>query len=121
MKASIIDDSSFSRKMIRETLKHLHPSIEITEYKDAIEAIDTIADSKTDLITLDIVMPGMSGIEFLEKLKPGSLQAIIVVITADVQEFTRKRCEELGVSHFIKKPITLDKLVEQLKSILPSP
>jgi len=68
VKVLVVDDSATMRAMIKTVLRS-DPSIEIIgEAGDAYEARDLIKKLNPDVITLDIEMPRMSGLEFLEKI-----------------------------------------------------
>lgn len=108
-KIAIVDDSQFMRRLIRESLIRVDPSFEISEFPDPEEALLKLPALAPDLITLDMLMPKLSGIQVLERLDlPGKPR--VIVVTADIQKSVRERCAALGVQDFIAKPITFDKL-----------
>ncbi len=116
MKIAVIDDSQFMRGLIVAGLGQLHPSAAIVEFADPAEALRALPQLQPDLITLDLLMPGLSGFQVLDQLGGLSLRARIVVITADVQPSVRERCAAAGVHAFVEKPVTLEKLRAALAS-----
>lgn len=118
MKVAIIDDSLFMRRLIRAAFQDTYPEAQVTEYADAAKALTEVPALAPDLITLDMLMPGMTGLEFLAELRKTPLHARIIVVTADVQKTIRQKCIELGASGFIDKPITLEKLQAALGKIM---
>jgi CheY-like chemotaxis protein len=117
MKIAIIEDSIFMRKVTAMTVKRLCPEAELFEFADASEALKALGRVAPDLITLDLLMPGMSGLEFLRRVRRRKLAARIIVITADVQPVVRQRCLDAGASAFVEKPITLAKLKAALEEV----
>lgn len=111
MKVTIIDDSSFMRRLIRSALSETNPEAEVVEFDDATKALAAMPQLHTDLITLDLLMPGLNGLDFLALLRTTVAQSPrVIVITADVQKTVRQKCQEMGVVDFIEKPITPEKL-----------
>ena len=92
------------------------PDWEIDEALNA-DAAQAKAEQKSyDLFTLDINMPGMSGLELAPILKEKYPAARLVFLTANIQDATRKRIEEMGAG-FMSKPIkedTVDQLIEAM-------
>ena len=85
--------------------------------EEAIEVADKI---KPKLILLDINMNGMTGIETLAKIREKEIGALVVMVTGKKPEEngTLKRCEELGISGYIHKPLQLHELEEAVLSLL---
>lgn len=116
MKIAIIEDSHFMRSVTVMTVKRLFPGAELFEFGDAQEALKALRQVGPDIITLDLLMPGMGGLEFLRRVRRRKLAARIVVITADVQPAVRERCIRAGAHAFVEKPITLAKLRAALEA-----
>lgn len=110
MRIAIIEDSDFMRMVTAMTLRRLFPKAELFEFADAVEALKSLRQVDPDLVTLDLLMPVMGGLEFLRRARRRKLRARIVVITADVQPAVRQRCIQAGAHAFIEKPITVAKL-----------
>jgi two-component system chemotaxis response regulator CheY len=117
MKVAIIEDSVFMRKVTAMTVKRLCPQAELFEFAEAGEALALLGQISPDIITLDLLMPGMSGLEFLQQARLRQLSARIIVITADVQPVVRQRCLDSGAHAFVEKPITLAKLKAALEEV----
>jgi two-component system, chemotaxis family, protein-glutamate methylesterase/glutaminase len=101
----IVDDS----RMIRDVLTHIlgeQPDIEVVgAAADAFEARDMIRDLDPDVITLDVEMPRMNGLEFLDKLMRAKPRPVVMI-----SSFTERGSEvtfralELGAVEFVTKP-----------------
>ena len=102
----IVDDSTLMRKIIREALAPL-PMVEIVgAVSNGKDALNRAASLKPDVITLDVEMPGMNGIEVLEGLKNVAFGGAVVMLsyhTAAGAPMTIKALE-LGAFDFILKP-----------------
>lgn len=83
---------------------------------NAQEALRQIAETTEafDLITIDIHMPGMDGLELVQVLRQKGVTSSISLISANVQEAARSRAAELGVD-FVAKPVNLAKITGLLK------
>jgi CheY-like chemotaxis protein len=80
--------------------------------------------SHFDLILLDIQMPGMTGIEVLQRLRAGdgpNRDAPVVALTADVTSGGRRRYLELGFTEHSSKPIQIQELMESIARALAAP
>ncbi|MBM3852022.1 MAG: response regulator [Verrucomicrobia bacterium] len=119
MKVAVIEDSHFMRSVTAMTLKRLLPAAEVLEFADAGEALLALKKVTPELITLDLLMPGIGGLEFLRRIKRRKLQTRVIVITADVQPAVRRRCIAAGAHAFVEKPISLAKLRAALGSDSP--
>lgn len=110
MKIAIVDDSAFMRGLIARTLRRLVPDAELHEFADPVEALKLIPALAPELITLDLLMPGLSGLDFLRRIKRKKVAARVIVVTADVQASIRKKCAAAGAYAFVEKPVTAAKL-----------
>ena len=81
---------------------------------EALERAKRIVDPLLILILSDINMPGMSGLEMLPKVKAARPNVPVVMITAYVDEATRKRAAELGATDLLTKPIDFGLLREKI-------
>ena len=120
MHIAIIDDSQFMRSLIVKAFAQLRPDARLTEFSDPGEALRALPALDPDLVTLDLLMPGLHGFEVLEQLALLPIRPRIIVITADVQDAVRQRCLAAGVFAFVEKPLTLEKLRAALANLLPA-
>lgn len=97
----VVDDSVFFREAMRYHLSG-EPDMEIAgEAGDAAAAVKKIEELCPDVITLDIEMPGMNGINFLKKMMPGYAIPVVVVTSANTKVFDALRA---GALDFVVKP-----------------
>ncbi len=111
-----VDDSGLMQKLLKSALSQC-PQIEIIgQAMDSAEARNMIKQLNPDIITLDVEMPGMNGLEFLERLMNARPMPVIMFSshTAEGTEITLKALE-LGAVDFLQKPrVGLDKSLDFL-------
>lgn len=117
-KLLIVDDSKVSRMRIRAFFTSHCPHWTIQEAGSGDEAIGMAASDPPDFVTMDVNMPGMSGFETAQLMQMRNPAVRVVMLTANIQEGSRKAAESLHI-HFVAKPATeaslqqaLDYLVE---------
>lgn len=110
----IIDDEKDSLEMLRLLLSQHCPRIHIqASFRDPLEAMSMLAEYKPDLIFCDIEMPGMSGIELMQKARPEGAQ--VVFVTA-FQDYAIKAFRAHALD-FLTKPIQAVELVEVVSKV----
>ncbi|MGN1105198.1 MAG: ATP-binding protein [Huintestinicola sp.] len=120
-KILVVDDTSFNLTLVTHLLKRT--GIKPDTALSGEECLKKAAENHYDMILLDHVMPGMDGVETLDRLrKMGGRFAVIPVIalTANVMSGARERYLNAGFSDFIEKPIVPSKLEAALVRYLPS-
>lgn len=110
----IVDDSRVSRMMIRALVLAKHPEWQIFEADNGEEAVSQVRETMPDYISMDMNMPGMSGIEAAEKIRQIRSVAKIVLLTANVQDSSRRKAQLLGID-FVAKPITVASVQQVLE------
>ena len=114
----IVDDSLFTRKKLQDLLGEM-PEIEICAIaSNGEEAIDLALELKPDFITLDNVLPDMTGLQILNVLKGQLTNTKIVMISAVGQQSTIKEAMELGALHYFVKPLDPQDFKEMVTEIL---
>jgi signal transduction histidine kinase len=117
MKVLVIDDSRTSLAVAESHLKKIQEIDQIILCEDPTKAIDIINEEAVDIIVLDIVMPGIDGIELLRLLR-GDQQyddIPIIMFTAISGDATLKKCFELGASDYINVPINPVEFAARIK------
>lgn len=108
----VVDDSLVFRKFLVEGLSQDSGIEVVAEARDAVEARDAIVKYKPDVMTMDIEMPGMSGLEFLKKLMPQYPMPVVVVSSLNNKVFDAMQA---GAVDFVNKPVNADrKSIENL-------
>ncbi|MCC5855694.1 MAG: response regulator [Idiomarina sp.] len=103
----ICDDSSLARKQLARILP-ADWDIELHFAEHGQEALELIRAGKGALTFLDLNMPVMDGYETLEAIRRDDLQALVIVVSGDVQPEAKARVLKLGALDFIRKPTDAD-------------
>ena len=105
----ICDDSNMARKQVARSLPE-DWDVDVTFATNGLEGLAAIHEGKGDMVFLDLTMPEMDGYGVLETVFNEGLNAMIIVISGDIQPEARDRVMKLGAVDFIKKPVNKDKL-----------
>lgn len=116
----IVDDASFMRGTLRHILETEGHEV-VGEADDGENAIAMYRSMKPDFVTLDILMPGMDGLETLGALKAEWPDAQVVMVSALEQEEKRIEAERLGAAGFIRKPFRHKDVVDELERVIGKP
>ena len=116
-KILVVDDALIIRKMITELARECGWNI-AGEAKDGQEACEIYKNQKPDLVTMDMVMPNMDGLEALKKIRELDANARIIMISAVNQKDKLAESIQAGASDFIVKPFDKTRLKALLEKIL---
>ncbi len=106
----IVDDAAFMRMMIRDIL--MKDGYIIHEASNGEEAVDKYSRIKPDLVTMDITMPDVDGIEALRRIRRVDPDAKVLMVSAMGQQKLILEALEAGASDFIVKPFQPTKVLE---------
>lgn len=109
-KVLVVDDSRLIHKMFEVMLREF----ELVHASDGIEALQRLGeDADIDLILLDINMPNMNGLEFLDKVKQDAALADIpvIIVSTEGKEEDTIRGLEAGAAAYIKKPFRSEEIL----------
>lgn len=114
----IVDDESAIREMVRFALVRSDMAVHGAE--NAREALAAISSNKPDIILMDWMMPGISGLELTRRLRRESLTADIPVImlTAKITEDDKVAGLEAGCDDYVLKPFSPRELVARINAVL---
>jgi len=116
-KIMIVDDSSLIRKMLRKLLEKNNYAV-VAEAVNGKEAVDIYDSVKPDLVTLDVTMPIMDGVEALKNIKEKNPDAKVIMVTAAGQKEKVMEALKIGAAAFITKPFDEDDLLKNLEKTL---
>lgn len=105
----VVDDALIMRAMIKDIAKQAGWEI-AGEAANGREGIERYRELRPDLVTLDIVMPELDGVEALRALRQEFPEAAVVMVTAIDQKEKLSECIRLGARDFIVKPFDRDHL-----------
>lgn len=116
-KVLIVDDAAFMRLAIKQMLEK-NGFEQIEEAANGVEAVEKYKVLSPDIVTMDITMPDMDGIEALKKIMEYDPKAKVVMVSAMGQESMVKDAIISGAKNFIVKPIKEDQLIKTLIKVL---
>ncbi len=109
----VVDDSDFMRMMLDNILARQGHTIR--QAKDGMECLDILHSEAVDVCVLDIVMPGMDGIETLRQIRQEQPELKVVMLSARGTEETVRQTLELGADSFVVKPFGEQCLLERIE------
>lgn len=114
----IVDDAMFMRAMIRDILVNSGRYEVVGEATNGSESIERYGVLKPDLVTMDIVMPQMDGIEATREILKQNPQAKVIMCSALGQEALVIESIAAGAKDFIVKPFSAEKVLKVLDSVI---
>ncbi len=119
MKIMIVDDSTIVRMVIERYLKLSDVELEIVaQASNGLQAIELFKLHMPDIVTLDITMPEMDGLEALGEMLRLKPEAKIIMISALTSKTTVVRAVNQGAISYLIKPLLAHKLTDTLKKIM---
>ena len=93
---------------------------EVTVEENGAQALPRVADVKPDLVILDLMLPGMSGLEILASLRadPATEDLRVLMLTAKGQGRDREAAERAGVCAFMSKPFSNAEMRAQVRALM---
>ena len=110
----IVDDSALMRRMLRNILEEDGYTV-VCEAVNGAEGVEAYKKFKPDMITMDITMPVMDGIEALKEIKEYDVQAKVVMISAAGQQKKILEALKLGATCFITKPLNKTEVLQNIE------
>lgn len=117
-KIMMVDDEASIRELVRFNLEKAGYIVELSD--DGLRALRSIMEETPDLLILDLMLPGMDGLEICQHLRQHDKTRMlpIIMLTAKVEEIDRVLGLELGADDYLTKPFSPRELVARVKSLL---
>lgn len=115
-KILIVDDSSMSRRMLRRIVESV--GYDVVEASEGAAGLEQYFLENPDLVFLDLTMKDMYGLDVLDKLRQLDPAARVIIASADIQDSTREMVAAAGANAFINKPLSPEKVLRALESVL---
>ena len=112
----ITDDTAFMRMTLRNVLEKNGYEV-VGEAEDGLQAVEMYSSVNPDLVTTDITMPKMDGIEAIKRIMKKDPDARIIVVSAMGQKALVIEALNSGAKDFIVKPFQPDRIVEALQKV----
>ena len=120
-KVLLVEDNEMNRDMLSRRLERRGYEIVLAE--DGDQGLQRAADTRPDLILLDMSLPGVDGWEVARRLKadPATAALPIIALTAHAMAGDRERALQAGCDDYDTKPIELPRLLEKMAALLAHP
>lgn len=114
----IVDDENDVREFAANFFRKR--KIDVTTAESGEQAIEKLQKQKADLVLLDVMMGGISGVETLKRIKElyNEIKVIMVTGRKPEEDGLYDKCQQLGAIDYIHKPLELDELEAKVLSIL---
>ncbi len=116
-KVLIVDDAAFMRMMIRDILEKNGFEV-VGEASNGIKAVEIYKKEKPDVVTMDITMPDMDGIEAVKQIKAFDQASRIIMCSAMGQQGMVMDAIRAGARDFIVKPFQADRVLEAIRKAI---
>jgi len=111
----IVDDAGFTRAMLKNIINDTSYAEVVAEAKNGKEAISLYQKIKPDMVTMDLIMPEVGGLEAIDSILKIDKSASIIVVSAIGQQDLILEATKKGAKDFIRKPFKKDQVVEILQ------
>jgi len=121
MKIFIVDDSKVIRKSLVCLLSEVRNTEIVGQADRAEEALASIRSLKPDVVTLDIRMPGGSGMDIIKPIKEALSKVIVIILTNYPYPQYKEECLVRGADYFLDKSTEFEKIPKILEQWQPIP
>jgi putative two-component system response regulator len=118
-KIMIVDDEEFNILVFRRYLRDAGYQ-HIVHTNDATQALDLVGRERPDVLLLDVMMPGITGLDILAEIgrQPVWDHLPVLILTASQEDAIKQTALELGATDFLGKPITANELIPRVRNAL---
>ena len=111
---AIVDDEEPIRKALKRLMRAAN--LEAEGFASGAAFLDSLSTRLPDCVILDLHMPGMSGLQVLQRLQEAGLRVPVVVVTAYDEPETRRDCLAAGAAAYLRKPLEDHLLLDAVAS-----
>lgn len=114
----VVDDDRDIRDLV--TFKLEQAGYEVRQAEDGLQALDAVREWAPDLVVLDVMMPGLSGIDVTRELRadPATATTPVILLTAKAQEADVETGFVTGADDYVVKPFSPRELVSRVQAVL---
>ncbi len=113
----VVDDATFMRMMIKNIVTKLGYEV-VGEAENGKQAVEMYTELKPDLVTMDITMPEMDGIEGVKAIKKLDPNARVIMCSAMGQQSMVMEAIQSGAKDFIVKPFKQDRIAQAIERVM---
>lgn len=115
-KILVVEDEEPIREGLKDAFKE--EAYQVLSEKDGLMGYKAVLAKKPDIVILDLMLPGMSGLDVCKKLRSESNQTPIIMLTAKSTEADKIVGLELGADDYVTKPFSVRELLSRVKALL---
>ena len=116
LKAMVLEDDPETNDLMSKTLDNFFADVQSA--LDGETALELYEKHQPDIIFVDIILPGKSGLDIAKEIREINPKQMIVVVSASDDMGNISEAVKIGVNNFIRKPINTDKMIDVLKDIV---
>jgi DNA-binding response OmpR family regulator len=111
----VVDDDAVIRRVVRTVLEA--DEFEVLEAGDGNAAITVAADTRPTVVVLDVMMPGLDGVEVCRRLRGGGEPVRVLMLTAVDDPETEKASVAAGADGYLQKPFSSVELLDRVEAL----
>ena len=112
----VVDDDDMIRRLVRTVLEA--DEFEVVEARDGQSALDLASSHHPSVVVLDVMMPGIDGVEVCQRLDHAQLK--VIVLTARDDPVLEKACQDASAEAFLTKPFSSIELLDLVDEMMRS-
>jgi YesN/AraC family two-component response regulator len=116
LKAMVLEDDKETNDLMSKTLDNFFSDVQSA--LDGETALELYEKHQPDIIFVDIILPGKSGLDIAKEIRDINPKQMIVIVSASDDMGNISEAVKIGVNNFIRKPINTDKMIDVLKDIV---
>jgi DNA-binding NarL/FixJ family response regulator len=114
----VVDDHPIVRRGTKEVLEEAYPEARVVEVDSGEAAVAAVQQQPWDLIVLDLSLPGMGGLEALERIRRARAGAQVLVLSMHAEEQFALRALKAGAAGYLSKEYAVEQLLEAVARVL---
>jgi two-component system response regulator MprA len=119
MRILVVDDERAVRESLRRALELEGYEVELAaDGQEAIDRLEAVDRPETDALLLDVLMPGVDGLEVCRRLRRSGSRLPILMLTARAEVENRVEGLDAGADDYVTKPFALEELLARLRALL---
>jgi DNA-binding response OmpR family regulator len=112
----VVDDDDMIRRLVRIVLEA--DDLEVLEAANGDRALEMVASEHPAIMVLDIMMPGINGVEVCRRVDHSQVK--VVILTARDDPVLEDECRDAGADAFLTKPFSSDQLLALIDELVPA-
>lgn len=116
MRILVVEDEAKVASFIRRALEEESYAVDLSA--DGLKALDLARTESYDAIVLDLMLPGLSGLEVLKRLRKDKIQAPVLILTAQTQLTQKIAGLDAGADDYLTKPFAIEELLARVRALL---